>query len=171
MSEHTETTEQELFTISRTFDAPRSLVWQAWTDSKQLAQWWGPKGCKLRVDRLDFRPGGVFIYAMEFQPGQEMWGRFVYRDIVAPEKLIFINSFSDANGGITRAPFSPTWPLEIFNTLTLTEREGKTTLDLRGSPINATEAERNTFEGMRNSLRQGFTGTFDQLETYLKQAK
>jgi hypothetical protein len=73
MSEHTETTEQELFTISRTFDAPRSLVWQAWTDSEQLAQWWGPKGCKLRVDRLDFRPGGVFIYAMEFQPGQEMW--------------------------------------------------------------------------------------------------
>jgi uncharacterized protein YndB with AHSA1/START domain len=171
MSEHTETTEQELFTISRTFDAPRSLVWQAWTDSEQLAQWWGPKGCKLRVDRLDFRPGGVFIYAMEFQPGQEMWGRFIYRDIVAPEKLVFINSFSDANGGITRAPFSPTWPLEILNTLKLTEKAGKTTLDLRGSPINATEAERKTFEGMRNSLRQGFTGTFDQLETYLKQAK
>jgi uncharacterized protein YndB with AHSA1/START domain len=98
-------------------------------------------------------------------------GRFIYRDIVAPEKLVFINSFSDANGGITRAPFSPTWPLEILNTLTLTERDGKTTLDLRGSPINATEAERKTFEGMRNSLRQGFTGTFDQLETYLKQAK
>jgi hypothetical protein len=107
---------------------------------------------------------------MQFSTGKDMFGRFVYREIVAPERLVFINSFSDANGGITRAPFpqiGPTWPLEVLNTLTLSEQAGQTTLTLRGGPINATDEERKTFAGMFDSLRQGFTGTFDQLAAYL----
>jgi uncharacterized protein YndB with AHSA1/START domain len=163
------------FSITRVFNAPRHLVWKAWTESERLAQWWGPKGCKLRVQKLDFRPGGSFVYAMQFQPGpdmpsQEMWGRFVYREIVTPERMVFTSAFSDANGGVTRAPFSPTWPLEILNVLTLTEQDGKTTLDLRGNPVNPTDEEQKTFDGMHPSLRQGFGGTFDQLESYLATA-
>jgi uncharacterized protein YndB with AHSA1/START domain len=100
-----------------------------------------------------------------------MWGRFVYREIVAPERIVFINSFSDEDGNITRAPFSSTWPLEVLNTLTLSEHEGKTTLTLRGGPINATEEERKTFEAGFDSMRQGFTGTFDQLADYLAKAR
>jgi uncharacterized protein YndB with AHSA1/START domain len=61
-----------------------------------------------------------------------MWGRFVYREIVAPERIVFINSFSDEEGNITRAPFSPTWPLEVLNTLTLSEHEGKIYLPFEG---------------------------------------
>ncbi len=79
----------------------------------------------------------------------------------------------DANGGITRAPFPQlgnTWPLEVLNNLTLTEQDGKTTLALRGGPINATEEERNTFARMLESMRHGFTGTFDQLAAYLAKA-
>lgn len=161
------------FVITRVFDAPRDLVWQAWTEPERLAQWWGPKGCKIRVVKLDVRPGGVFHYAMQFKPGHDMWGRFTYREIAAPERLVFVNSFSDPDGGITRAPFAtigPTWPLEVLNTLTLSEQGGKTTLTLRGGPINATEEERKTYAGMFDSMRQGFTGTFDQLEAYLAQA-
>lgn len=96
-----------------------------------------------------------------------MWGRFVYRDIQPPERLVFVNSFADQDGNITRAPFSPTWPLEIENRLTLTEADGKTTLTLRGGPINATKEERQTFWKAQQSLRQGFAGTFDQLAAYL----
>ena len=155
------------FAITRTFDAPRELVWKAWTDSKALVHWWGPQGCELRIDKFDFRPGGLFVYAMGFGPGQEMGGRFAYREIVAPERLVFVNSFTDAEGNIARAPFSATWPLEVLNVLTLTEQGGKTTLDLRGGPINAIDEERATFDGMRGSMQQGFTGTFDQLEAYL----
>jgi uncharacterized protein YndB with AHSA1/START domain len=73
-------------------------------------------------------------------------------------------------GNTVRAPFSATWPLEVLNTLTLTEHEGKTTLTLRGWPYNATEAERATFDGMKESVQQGFEGTFDQLAAYLAQA-
>lgn len=158
------------FTVSRVFEAPRALVWQAWTEAESLAQWWGPKGASIRVIKLDFRPGGIFHYAMQFKPGHDIYGRFIYREISAPERLVFINSFSDADGGITRAPFPQlggTWPLEVLNTMTLTEAGGKTTLKLRGGPINATEEERKTFAGMFDSMRQGFTGTFDQLAEFL----
>ncbi len=87
------------FVITRAFAAPRELVWQAWTDAEALAQWWGPKGCTIRIVKLDARPGGVFHYAMQFKPGHDMWGKFVYREMVKPERLVFINSFSDPEGG------------------------------------------------------------------------
>jgi len=99
--------------------------------------------------------------------GHVMWGRFVYREIVPPERIVFTNSFSDAAGAAVRAPFSPTWPLEVLNTLTLTEAAGLTTVTMRGAPVNATPEERQTFEGHFPSLQQGFGGTFDQLAAYL----
>jgi uncharacterized protein YndB with AHSA1/START domain len=164
---------QQEFVITRTLDAPRALVWKAWTEADRLAQWWGPKGCTIRVAKLDLKPGGVFHYAMTFKPGHDMWGRFTYREIVAPERLVFINSFSDPEGGLTRAPFSQLdnkWPLEVLNILTLSEEGGKTTLTLRGSPINATDEERETYVSMFDSMRGGFGGTFEKLEAYLKTA-
>jgi hypothetical protein len=89
----------------------------------------------------------------------------------APERIVFINSFSDAKGGITRAPFSETWPLEVLVTVTLAERGGKTELTLRAGPINTTTEENETFAGMHDSMRQGYGGTFDQLAVYLATAK
>ena len=159
------------FTITRTFDAPRALVWKAWTSAEALGQWWGPKGAAIRVIAFDLRPGGVFHYAMAFQPGHEMFGRFVYREIVAPERLVFVSSFSDAAGGITRAPFpqlAGKWPLEVLNVVTLSEENGRTTLALRGGPIDATDDERAMFEATTGSMQQGYGGTFDKLAEYLK---
>jgi uncharacterized protein YndB with AHSA1/START domain len=158
------------FIITRIFDAPRELVFKAWTESEHLKHWWGPKGFTFGVSKLDFRPGGIFHYSMRSPDGHEMWGKFVYREIVVPEKIVFINSFSDEEGNTVRAPFSPTWPLEVLNTLTLSENEGKTTLTLRGGPINATEEERKTYEAGFESMKQGFGGTFDQLADYLAKA-
>ncbi|MEO8672585.1 MAG: SRPBCC domain-containing protein, partial [Tahibacter sp.] len=71
------------------------------------------KGFKIQVKSLDFRPGGIFHYSMTGSDGQRMWGRFKYAEISAPEKLEFINSFSDEQANITRAPFSESWPLEF----------------------------------------------------------
>ncbi len=161
---------QNEFVISRTIDAPRELVWKAWTEAERLAQWWGPKGAQIRVIKFDMRPGGIFHYAMQFQSCDDMFGRFAYREIVAPERLVFTNSFSDAQGAVTRAPFSPSFPLEILNVLTLTEKNGKTTLTLRGKPIDPSEDEIKTFTGMFDSMQKGFTGTFDQLVDYLAKA-
>ena len=155
------------FTITRTFDAPRELVWKAFAEADRLARWWGPKGFDITVKKLDFVPGGTFHYVMRNASGMEMWGKFAYWEISAPERIVFINSFSDPQGNIVRGPFSPDLPLEIYNWMTLTEQGGKTTLTLRGAPINATAAERAWHASMYASMRQGFGGTFDQLEAYL----
>jgi uncharacterized protein YndB with AHSA1/START domain len=96
-----------------------------------------------------------------------MWGKFVYREIAAPERMVFVNSFSDAKGGTTRAPFAATWPLEVLNTLLIAESGGRTTLALRGAPLNATDQERATFAAAQKSMQQGFAGTFEQLDAYL----
>lgn len=162
------------FSITRIINAPRDRVWRAFTEADSLAQWWGPKGATIRVLKLDVRPGGTFHYAMEFQPRRPMYGRFIYREIKAPERIVFISSFSDIDGGVTRAPFpqiKDTWPLEILNTVTFTEEHGRTTVSLRGHPIDATDAEVKTFAGMFDSMRQGFGGTFDKLEVYVAQAR
>lgn len=158
--------ERELV-ITRTFDAPRELVWKAFTESDRLAQWWGPKDFTMVVRTLGVRPGGVFHYAMRSPGGQVMWGKFVFHEIQAPERLVFVSSFADEESNTIRAPFSPTWPLEILNTVTLTESDGKTTVTFRGGPINATEEERDTFWNSQKSVQQGFAGTFDQLAAYL----
>ncbi len=164
-----ETQQDQQLVITRKINAPREKVWRACTQAESLAQWWGPKGSKLRVVRLDFRAGGIFHYAMQFQPGHEMFGRFIYREIVPPERIVFVSSFSDAEGGIAGAPFPglENWPREVHNTWTFTEADGKTTLTLHGYPLNASEAERNTFTGMFDSMKQGFGGTFDQLDAFL----
>src|SRR4051812_28782046 len=122
------TMENNEFKITRVLDAPRELVWKAHTEADRLMQWWGPKGLKMIAGELDLRPGGIFHYGMETPDGQQMWGKFVYREIVPQEKLVFVVSFSDANGGITRHPMSDTWPLEILNILTFEEQDGQTTL-------------------------------------------
>ena len=103
--------ESKDFVTTRVFDAPRDLVWKAWTDPERLKEWFGPKGVTIPVCRMDLRPGGTFHYAMRMPNGQDMWGKWTFVEVVAPEKLVLISSFSDEKGGITRHPMSPNWPL------------------------------------------------------------
>jgi uncharacterized protein YndB with AHSA1/START domain len=160
----------EEFVIQRTFDAPRALVWKAFTERDRLMQWWGPRGFKMLACTIDLRPGGVFHYCMESPDGQKMWGKFVYREIVAPERIVHINSFSDENQGVTRHPMAPTWPLETLSTATFIERYGKTTITVHWRPHNATEEERKIFAASHDSMHQGWTGTMDRLDAYLPKA-
>ncbi|MHB2017313.1 MAG: SRPBCC domain-containing protein, partial [Candidatus Xenobia bacterium] len=155
-------------TLTRTFDAPRDLVYKAWTEPERLAKWWGPQGSTVRVASLDLRPGGMFHYCTQVGD-QEMWGRFVYREVALPSRLVFVNSFSDAAGGITPNPFNPGWPLEVLDVLSLVEENGKTVLTLRGGPINATAQQRDEFVKNLPNLDKGFSGTFQALADYLAQ--
>ncbi|MBH5318781.1 SRPBCC domain-containing protein [Paenibacillus sp. GSMTC-2017] len=159
--------EEAELVITRTFNAPRELVFQVWTQSEHLAQWWGPKGMKLEVKKLDFRPGGTFHYSMSTPDGFEMWGKFIYQEIVKPEKIVFINSFADAEGNTILPQFSSEFPIEVMNIITFTEQDGQTTLTLRGGPHNATAEQHAFYKGMFDSMKQGFGGTFDQLDAYL----
>ena len=160
------------FVISRLLDAPRALVWKCFTDPEHMKHWWGPKGVTVVASKMDLRPGGTYLYGMKVPDGSVMWGRMVYREITPPEKLVFINSFSDEKGGLTRHPLAPTWPMEMLSVFTFEEQpDGKTKFTVRWSPHNAPEEERKTFDAGHASMTQGWSGTMEQLEAYLAKAK
>jgi uncharacterized protein YndB with AHSA1/START domain len=159
--------QQQSFRLERLFDAPRPRVWRAFTEADQLKHWWGPKGFAMLSCKLDLRPGGLFHYGMRSPDGHEMWGKWVFRDIAAPELLSFVVSFSDAAGGITRHPMAPTWPLEMLSTTRFIAQGDKTLLSMETIAVNASDAERQTFVAGRDGMRQGFGGTLDQLDAYL----
>jgi uncharacterized protein YndB with AHSA1/START domain len=161
----------EPFVISRVFDAPRDRVWKSWTEAERLKKWWGPKGFTVTHCKIDLRPGGIMHYCLRMPDGNEMWGKFVYREIVKPERLVFVNSFSDKDGGITVHPMSPNWPRELLSTVTFEAQGGKTKLTVQWLPLDTSTAlERKTFEEGRESMKMGWTGTMDQFVEYLAKA-
>jgi uncharacterized protein YndB with AHSA1/START domain len=100
--------------------------------------------------------------------GAEMWGRFDYLEIEPMKRVVFTNGFSNAAGEIVRAPFAANFPLRVLNNVVFS---GETTLDMTGTPYEAGEEEKEFFRSMFPSMNQGFTGTLNQLDDYLKTVK
>ena len=90
--------EIERMVVTRIFDAPRELVWKAWTDPQYVMQWWGPKGFTAPVCKIDFRVGGKFLCCMRSPDGQEGWNGGEYHEIVPHEKVVYSMYFADSNG-------------------------------------------------------------------------
>jgi uncharacterized protein YndB with AHSA1/START domain len=159
------------FVISRVLDAPRELVWKAFTDGERMKQWWGPKGFTVVHSKMDLRVGGTYHYGMKAPDGTPMWGKFVFREIAVPERMVFVTSFSDEAGGTTRHPLHMSWPLEMLATFTFEELPGgKTRLTVRSAAYNASAEEQHTFDTNHDSMRMGWGGTLEQLEAYLARA-
>ena len=158
------------FVVSRTFDAPRPLVWKAWTEPERMSQWWGPKDIKTHMVKMELRVGGMTHYSMDTPDGKKIWGRAVYREITPPERLVFVNNFSDEKGGLTRHPLSPTWPVQMLTTVTFEEEKGKTVLTIRWVPIDPTPEEQKMFDEAHPSMKQGWGGSLDKLTGYLGKA-
>ncbi len=155
------------FVTTRVFNAPRDLVFRTFTEREHLTRWWGPKGFTVRSCQIDLRPGGLFHYGLQAPDGSILWGKWVFRDIVRPKSLVTVVSFSDEDGGQTRHPYVPNWPLETLTTTTLMEQDGRTVVTLTATPAGASEAERISFEAGLPSMQQGYAGTLDQLAEHL----
>jgi uncharacterized protein YndB with AHSA1/START domain len=155
------------FVITRIFDAPRELVFAAWTEQQHLKQWFGPKGFTIPISNLNLVPGGAFHYCMRASNGVEMWGKWIFREIVPPKRIVLVNTFSNKHGNLTRHPYVPTWPLEMLTTTTLIEDEGKTGVKIAWTPVHASKAEQKMFDSMHDEMTQGWNGTLDQLAEYL----
>ncbi len=98
MAENT-VSEIERMVVTRIFDAPRELVWKAWTDPKYIMQWWGPKGFTAPVCEMDFRVGGKLLCCMTAPDGQICgWNAVEYHEIVPYEKIVSLMYFSDSKG-------------------------------------------------------------------------
>ena len=89
--------------ITRIFNAPRELVWKAWTDPKIVMQWWGPDGFTCPACKIDFRVGGQYFYCMRMPNGYEGWSGGEYVEIIAPEKIVSVLCYADENGKVEPA--------------------------------------------------------------------
>ena len=142
------------FIITREFDAPRKLVWQAWTDPKHLAQWWGPKGFTNPVCEWNAQPGKAIYVVMRAPNGAQhpMAGEF--REVVEPERLVFTSGAMDEKGKLL---------FEFLHAVIFVERKGKTTLTVRSRVIKTT-AEANKYIG---GFEMGMTQSLDRLADYV----
>jgi uncharacterized protein YndB with AHSA1/START domain len=145
----TTSTTRELV-ISRAFDAPRSLVFKAWTEPERLVRWWGPQGFTLPACKMDLRPGGSFRFRMRSPEGTDHWLRGVYREIVEPERLVFTWAWEDAEGHPGH---------ETMVTVTFVEQGAKTRLVMHQAIFESDTA--------RDAHEEGWTSGLERLAEYL----
>lgn len=118
--------------IARTFDAPRGLVWQAWTDPEKVARWWGPRGFTTTIEVMDVRPAGAWRHTMRGPDGTQFPNHCVFEEVVEFERIVFSNGGSRENG--PQINFVSTWTFEAVEA-------GKTRVTIR--MVFPTAAERN----------------------------
>lgn len=140
--------------ITRTFDAPSDLVFKAWTDPKQLAQWWGPSGFTNPVCDLDPRPGGAIRVHMRAPDGTTYPMSGVYREIDPPRRLVFLSSALDEEG---RPLF------EILNALTFSAQGARTVLRLEARVVKTTAQAQRYLDGMDEGWRQSLVRLAEHL--------
>jgi uncharacterized protein YndB with AHSA1/START domain len=140
--------------MTRVFDAQRKVVFAAWTDPKQVAQWWGPTGFTNPVCELDVRPGGAMLIHMRGPDGTIYPMNGVYKEVVPPERLVFIAGAPDKDGKTM---------FENLNTVIFSERDGKTTVALRVEVVKSSPAAEQPLAGME----MGWKMTLDRLEAFV----
>jgi len=158
------------FLLERRFAAPRELVYATLTEAEHLCHWMCPPGMELSHCTVDARVSGVFHYAMQPRgvPGAPaMWGKWTFRELTPPGRIVVVVQFSDAEGGATRHPMVPQWPLYTLSTTTLSESDGGTLMHLEWRALNANAAEEAIFDASHASMTMGWSGTMDALEGYL----
>lgn len=151
--------------VTRTFDAPRETVFEAFANPKLFQNWWGPKDFSTPFCRIDFRVGGSYHYCMRSPEGKDFWGIGVYREIVRPERITCTDSFADEKGNVVPAThygMGADFPLEMVIKFTFREDNGRTkfTLEHIGMP-----------ESDHEMCSMGWNQSFDKLEAFLKQSR
>ncbi len=138
-------------TLTRVFDAPRALVWKAWTDPKMMAQWFGPRGFTTPVCELDVRVGGALRIVMRGPDGNDYPMKGVFRDVAPPERLVFTNIATDRDGKHL---------LEGETAVTFVEKDDKTTLTMKAHAVGLVSIAPQMLAGME----AGWTQTIDKLQ-------
>ncbi len=156
------------FTTSRLVSAPRELVYAVHTDPTHLAGWMSPAGFETIHAAMDLRVGGSYHYGLRAPSGAEMLGKQVFREIEPNRNLVYIQSFSDKDGGLAQHPMSPTWPKQPLATTTFdVAGPARTLVTISWQSYEADEVANATFDAARSDMTGGFAGTFDKLEAYL----
>jgi uncharacterized protein YndB with AHSA1/START domain len=126
--------------ITRVLDAPRSLVFQAWTDPEHLLRWYAPGGCTIEFRTIEPHAGGTFHSCIRSPDGHECWCKGVYREVVAPERLVHTMEIADEQGNSVNpedAGMDPEWPRQTVLTVTFEEEGQRTRLILHQTVLES----------------------------------
>lgn len=155
-----EDNEQAGLVVERVFDAPRELVWQAWTEPEHFMRWYGPSGMSLHVCEIDFRVGGSHLFGMRMPDGGAYFTAGVYREIVPQDRFVYTDSMADEHGNIVSATENG---METVVTVEFEQLgDGKTKLTLRQVGFPTDE--------MAAPATEGWNGAFDDLAELLATA-
>lgn len=142
------------YILDREFDAPRDLVWRAWTDPNILHRWYGPN-IETVIHAYDLKPGGSWLNEMKFGDNSD-FSRMDFQEISPPEKLVWHHSSTDADWNISANPMMPDWPKVLLTTVTFEELGEKTNVRLTQTPLGASEAEIACFTAAMSNMDKGW---------------
>lgn len=156
--------------ITREFNAPRQLVFDAWTKVKHLNNWMFPMpGCRCEFVSADISNGGSSLHKVTMPNGHQMWLFTKYEEVTSPEKLVFLQYFSNEAGDIVPMPHMPDWPKDMLATLLFEELSDDTTkLTFLWEPRDPSTAELAAFEASRADHAKGWGAGMEQLRNYLE---
>ncbi len=153
------------YVLEREFNAPRELVWRAWTEGDLLARWYGPN-VETVIHALDIQPGGRLRIEMRWKGG----GHFERMDVLEadpPAKLVWLQSMVDADWNIATNPQMPDWPRVLHTAITFKDLGDRTAMKLVWTPHDASEAERAFFAKATGGADKGWKAGMDLLEELL----
>lgn len=155
------------YVLERTFDAPRALVWKAWTDPELIPRWYGPNVESI-VHSIEPRAGGLWLHEMRWS-GNSNFQRVEYTEVTPPERLVWLHSVSDAEWNVISNPMMEDWPRVLLTTVTFEEDGGKTKMQLTWVPHEASEAEIACFAAAMDGMGKGWGAGMDLLEELLRE--
>ncbi len=160
---------REKFFINRSFAVPLEKMFEMWTNPEHLAKWVSPTGFEMKFIRSEIAVGSTTFSYMTDGKNIKMYARASYLEISKPNRIVYTQQFCDENEKLTRHPMSATWPETMLTTLTLSEEgSSQTRITICWEPFgNVTPEEMATFVMAKSGMTQGWTGSFDKLDSYL----
>ncbi len=155
------------YVLDREFDAPRALVWRAWTDPELLARWYGP-GVETIIHEFDLKPGGVWLNEMKWGDKSDL-SKALFQEIAPEEKLVWHHSSTDRNWNIVSNPMMPDWPRTLLTTVTFEASGAKTNVRLTWLPLEATDAEIACFAGAMDNFGRGWGSGYAIMDDLLSE--
>ena len=146
--------ERPEYVLDRVFEAPREMVWRAWTDPELLPRWYGP-GAETIIHKFDLEPGGLWLGEMKWGE-KSHFSKVVFQQVAPPERLVWHDSTSDSAWNIIANPMMPDWPRVISTTVTFEDMGSRTKVRLTWVPIEATDAEITCFAGAMDRFGKGW---------------
>lgn len=153
------------YQLDRLFNAPRDLVWQAWTDPELLARWYGPN-IETVIHEFDLRPGGLWLNEMKWGD-KSNFQKVEFLQVDEPDRMVWNHCSADADWNIAASPMMPDWPRILLTTVDFSDAGDQTKVRLHQVPVDATEAEIACFARMKDGMSKGWGSGYEIIDTIL----